>query len=152
MYNAEVGFAPVDLEETMMLVLSARRTALLCCAFLLWITAFAGHSGAQELPRLVQDHGRATLMVDGQPYFVLGAQVDNSSGWPQRLDAVWPAAERLHLNTLEVPVYWEQMEPVRGTFDFSVVDSLLQQAREHKVHLVLLWFGRTARCSTFRAG
>src|SRR5580700_5463883 len=96
---------------------------------------------AQEMPRLVEDHGRATLMVDGAPYFLLGAQVDNSSGWPTRLDADWPAAEALQLNTLEVPVYWEQMEPTRGRFDFTVVDSILQQAREHKVRLVLLWFG-----------
>lgn len=80
-------------------------------------------------------------MVDGAPYFVLGAQVDNSSGWPTRLAAVWPAAERMRLNTLEVPVYWEQMEPARGTFDFTVVDAVLAQAREHKVRLVLLWFG-----------
>src|SRR5450631_1138448 len=96
---------------------------------------------AQEMPKIVEDHGRATLMVDGTPYFLLGAQVDNSSGWPERLDAVWPATEQLHLNTLEVPVYWEQMEPRRGTFDFTVVDSILQQARTHRVHLVLLWFG-----------
>ena len=93
----------------------------------------------QEMPRLVQEQGRATLMVDGQPYFLLGAQVDNSSGWPERLAATWPAAERLKLNTLEVPVYWEQMEPVHGTFDFTVVDAVLAQAREHKVRLVLLW-------------
>ena len=96
---------------------------------------------AQELPKLVDEQGRATLMVDGQPFFILGAQVDNSSGWPERLDSVWPAAERLRLNTLEVPVYWEQMEPVKGSFDFTVVDAILQQARVHKVRLVLLWFG-----------
>jgi beta-galactosidase GanA len=99
------------------------------------------HASAQEMPRIVQDHGRAALMVDGAPYFLLGAQVDNSSGWLTRLDAVWPAAEALRLNTLEVPVYWEQMEPARGHFDFTVVDSILQQARAHKVRLVLLWFG-----------
>jgi beta-galactosidase GanA len=98
-------------------------------------------AAAQEMPRIVEQSGRATLMVDGQPYFLLGAQVDNSSGWPERLDAVWPAAERLRLNTLEVPVYWEQMEPKRGSFDFSVVDAILQQARAHKTRLVLLWFG-----------
>lgn len=78
-------------------------------------------------------------MVDGSPYFLLGAQVDNSSGWPERLHAVWPAAAALHLNTLEVPVYWEQLEPKKGTFDFSVVDQDLVQAREHHTHLVLLW-------------
>src|ERR1035438_3002073 len=40
---------------------------------------------AQPMPQLVQQDGRATLMVDGAPWFILGAQVDNSSGWPQRL-------------------------------------------------------------------
>ncbi len=75
------------------------------------------------------------------PYFLLGAQVDNSSGWPARLDAVWPAAEALRLNTLEVPVYWEQMEPTRGTFDFTVVDAILQQARDpqHAPRPPLVW-------------
>jgi beta-galactosidase GanA len=96
---------------------------------------------AQEMPKLVEEQGRATLMVDGAPYFMLGAQVDNSSGWPERLSAVWPAVERMRLNTLEVPVYWEQMEPAKGNFDFSVVDAILEQARTHKVRLVLLWFG-----------
>jgi beta-galactosidase GanA len=96
---------------------------------------------AQEMPRLVQAGGRATLMVEGAPFVELGAQVDNSSGWPEKLSAVWPAAERMRLNTLEVPVYWEQMEPAKGSFDFSIVDAVLEQARAHKVHLVLLWFG-----------
>ena len=53
---------------------------------------------------------------------------------------VWQAAEKLHLNTLELPVYWEQIEPQPGKFDFSLVDTLLKQARTHKVRLVLLWF------------
>ncbi len=116
--------------------------ALGAAATLLAVGCAAGVcAAAQSMPALVQRHGRATLMVDGAPYFLLGAQVDNSSGWPARLDAVWPAAERLRLNTLEVPVYWEQMEPARGVFDFTVVDSILAQARVHHVHLVLLWFG-----------
>jgi beta-galactosidase GanA len=115
------------------------RNAAAAAALLLCTASWSAR--AQEMPRLVVDHDRATLMVDGSPYFLLGAQVDNSSGWPERLDAVWPAAELLKLNTLEVPVYWEQLEPKRGAFDFTVVDAILQQAREHKVHLVLLWFG-----------
>ena len=106
-----------------------------------WVAGAWAQGGTAPIPVLKQEQGRATLMVDGAPFFVLGAQVDNSSGWPARLSAVWPAAERLKLNTLEVPVYWEQMEPVKGTFDFNVVDAILAQARSHNVHLVLLWFG-----------
>ena len=103
--------------------------------------AAEGPSQRPDLPRLMTEHGRTTLAVDGQPYFLLGAQVDNSSGWPDRLRAVWPAAAALKLNTLEVPVYWEQLEPRKGHFDYSVVDQILAQAREHNVRLVLLWFG-----------
>ena len=139
MYNAGVGTNRNFLQETDLIHSKwIHRTASLLLFGTCWYTAKAT---AQEMPKIVQEHGRATLMVDGQPYFLLGAQVDNSSGWPERLDAVWPAAERLRLNTLEVPVYWEQMEPKRGTFDFSVVDAILQQARAHKTRLVLLWFG-----------
>ena len=93
------------------------------------------------MPRVVAKDGRWALMVDGAPYLMLGVQVNNSSAWPGALPEVWPAVERLHANTVEAPVYWEQMEPVKGQFDFSVVDALLAGARQHKVHLVLLWFG-----------
>ena len=57
------------------------------------------------------------------------------------LPKVWPAVEYLHANTVEMPIYWEQFEPEQGRFDYSVLDTLLSQAREHRVHLVLLWFG-----------
>jgi beta-galactosidase GanA len=97
--------------------------------------------GASSMPRLVQEDGRWALMVDGAPYLMLGVQVNNSSAWPGVLPEVWPAVERLHANTVEAPVYWEQMEAEQGRFDFSVVDTLLAGARQHKVRLVLLWFG-----------
>jgi hypothetical protein len=47
----------------------------------------------------------------------------------------------MHLNTLEVPVYWEQMEPQPGKFDFANVDALIDGARAHNLHVILLWFG-----------
>ena len=50
-------------------------------------------------------------------------------------------SETMHLNTIEIPIYWEQVEPQKGKFDFSLVDLLLAQSRQHHVHLVLLWFG-----------
>ncbi len=100
----------------------------------------AASAAAQQSPTLLQQDGRASLIVDGKPFLVLGAQVDNSSGWPDRLRPLWPIAARMHLNTLEVPVYWEQLEPARGRFDFTVLDQLLAQAREHHTRLVLLWF------------
>lgn len=72
---------------------------------------------------------------------MLGAQINNSSSWPAVLPKVWPAIDYLHANTVEAPIYWEQFEPQPGRFDYTVLGALLAQARDHGVHLVLLWFG-----------
>jgi beta-galactosidase GanA len=95
---------------------------------------------ASEVPRLVSQNGRHALFVDGAPFLMLGVQANNSSNYPAMLPLVWPMVERIHANTLEIPVAWEQIEPVEGKFDFSYLDALLRQAREKDVRLVLLWF------------
>ena len=95
----------------------------------------------RPIPQLVKKDGRYALMVDGAPYLILGAQVHNSSAWPGMLPKVWPAMEFLNVNTVEIPVYWEQFEPRQGQYDYTLVDLLLAEARQHHVRLVLLWFG-----------
>jgi hypothetical protein len=115
-------------------------------AFCLWLyTIAAPNAPAQtaeaSLPHIVHQNGRYALLVDGEPFLMLGAQINNSSAWPAMLPQVWPAIRDIHANTVEMPVYWEQLEPQPDHFDFSVVDTLLAQAREHNVHLILLWFG-----------
>src|ERR1035438_3047419 len=96
---------------------------------------------AKPLPSIIEKDGHYALLVDGEPYLMLGVQANNSSAWPAYLEKVWPAAEMLHANTVELPVYWEQIEALEGKFDFSVVDLILKQAREHRLRLVLLWVG-----------
>jgi hypothetical protein len=103
-----------------------------------------GHSVSQsatdKMPVMIEKNGRHALLVDGEPFFMLGGQAHNSSGWPGMLPQLWSAMEIMHGNTLEVPIYWEQVEAQPGKFDFSLVDTLLVQARRHHVRLVLLWF------------
>jgi len=114
---------------------------------LVWIATAAlpvGPAWAQrteDTPRVETRDGHHALIVDGQPFLVLGAQVNNSSNYPAMLPEVWPVIRKLHANTVEVPIAWEQVEPVEGKFDFSFLDTLLAQARENDVRLVLLWFG-----------
>ena len=96
---------------------------------------------AKPIPELVQKDGKYALMVDGAPFLMLAGQANNSSNYPAVLPKVWPAIADMKANTLVMPVAWEQVEPVEGHFDFSFVDTLIQQARQHGVRLDILWFG-----------
>ncbi len=105
------------------------------------LAAVPGIAMAQQpLPRIDSANGKHVLMVDDKPFLVLGAQANNSSNYPAVLPQVWPMMERLHANTLEIPVAWEQVEPEEGRFNFSYLEALLNGARENDMRLVLLWF------------
>lgn len=84
-----------------------------------------------------------TLFVENQPFFAYAGEVHNSSASsPEYMEKyVWDKIESLCLNTLLVPVYWEQLEPKEGVYCYELIDSLLSQARRRNVRLVLLWFG-----------
>jgi beta-galactosidase GanA len=119
---------------------TVRRVFLtLCVAGLTGVAHIPGQAG--EMPRLVAKDGRHALLVDGEPFLMLGGQAHNSSNYPAALKPLWAAAADAGANTVEVPVAWEQVEPVEGRFDFSFVDTLVKEARQNKVRLVLLWFG-----------
>jgi beta-galactosidase GanA len=115
----------------------------LSLAFAIAVAAISPDARATDrsMPRVVKGPGTYALFVDGAPYLMLGAQVNNSSAWPAVLPQVWPAIKFIHANTVEMPVYWEQFEPKSGAFDYAVVDTLIAQSRKNDVRLVLLWFG-----------
>ncbi|MGA9669087.1 MAG: DUF5597 domain-containing protein [Terracidiphilus sp.] len=119
------------------------KTFIVAVVLAAWGMGFVTWAQVKEhpIPRIVAKDGRYALLVDGAPFLMLGAQSNNSSDWPATLPKVWSAIGYLHANTLETPIYWEQFEPEQGRFDYSQVDLILTQAREHRVHLVLLWFG-----------
>ena len=96
---------------------------------------------ATPIPRIASKDGRHALIVDGAPFTILGGQVNNSSNYPDALKTAWPVLDRVHANTVEVPIAWQQVEPVEGRFDLSFLQSLLDQARAHDMRVVLLWFG-----------
>jgi len=94
------------------------------------------------IPCIDRGSGGARLVVDGAPFLILGAEVNNSSASDLRFMApVWERLAGYHCNTALVPVSWELVEPVEGKRDFSLVDGLLAGARDHGLRLILLWFG-----------
>lgn len=108
---------------------------------LILLASAALPSFGADAPKLIQKDGRYALMVDGRPYLILGGQIHNSSAWPSELPQVWESMGALHANTVEAPVYWEQFESQESHFDFTNVDQIVEGARAHNLHVVLLWFG-----------
>lgn len=100
-----------------------------------------GFGEAQEIPHVVKSGGSAQLLVDGRPFLIRGGEVGNSSaGTAEQADSVLPRVAKLHVNTVLMPVAWEQIEPSEGSFDFSILDHWIKVAREQHLRLVLLWF------------
>lgn len=95
------------------------------------------------LPEVKELNGIQTLFVDGKPFVALSGEIHNSSSSSPdyMLEKVWPNVAGLNINSLIVPVMWEQIEAEEGQFDFSVIDAIIGQARERKIRLTLLWFG-----------
>ena len=82
------------------------------------------------------------LMVNGKPFFALGGQVHNASGYA--IKDLEQAIECVHLfggNSIAIPVYWEQIEPEEGQFDCSIVGEIIDRCREEKLRVIFLWFG-----------
>ena len=81
------------------------------------------------------------FMVDGKPFFPLGGEASNSSGYNDgESETAFKAVKMIHGNTVEIPVYWEKVEPKEGKFDFTMVDALVASARRYGIKLILLWF------------
>src|ERR1035438_5426734 len=124
--------------------LSARvRFSALSCLAATILIAFTSlpQAMAADAPQIVQKDGRYALLVDGRPFLILGGQIHNSSAWPSELQQVWESMTALHANTVAAPVYWEQFETQQGRFDFTNVDQIVEGARAHNLHVIVLWFG-----------
>lgn len=97
---------------------------------------------ATNYPQLKKQGTTVQLVVKGEPYLVLGGELGNSSASSLHyMQPIWNTVKQMHLNTVLTPVYWELIEPEEGKFDFTLVDSIIYQARNNGMHLVLLWFG-----------
>lgn len=122
-----------------------RRTGLLYVAALISLISFATVVRGQtssSIPQLVHSGSRYRLLVNGKPFIMLGGQSFNdSSSSVESMAPVWRSAVAMHANTVEVPVYWNLLEPKPGQFDFHQADRLIDGARSRNLHLVLLWFG-----------
>ncbi|KAF2034479.1 glycoside hydrolase [Setomelanomma holmii] len=99
---------------------------------------------AMDIPHLRKMKTSSQLIVHGEPFLMLSAELHNSTLSSAKYmadDKIWQNMKDMHINTLLGSVSWEQIEPVEGLFDFSNLNAVISAAREHNMKLILLWFG-----------
>ncbi len=98
--------------------------------------------GSNYTPYLRKQGSATQLIVDDKPFLILGGELHNSSSSQlEYMQPIWERMAALNLNTVLAAVFWELMEPEEGVFNFDLVDGLIQEARNHNLRLIFLWFG-----------
>ncbi|KAI1458967.1 glycoside hydrolase superfamily [Annulohypoxylon moriforme] len=97
---------------------------------------------SSSIPHFVKTENSKQLVVHGKPFLMLPAELQNSSFTSDEYMAtVWQRLTDANVNTILGCVTWEMIESVEGEYDFSELDKIIQGARKHGLHIVLLWFG-----------
>ena len=110
--------------------------------FLISFVPAVSYLAAQDIPHLDRSPASTQLIAGGLPFIIFGGELGNSAArTAAQADESLPRMARLHINTILMPVAWEQVEPVEGKFDFTILDHWIEQAHAQHLHLVLLWFG-----------
>jgi hypothetical protein len=82
--------------------------------------------------------------VNGKPFYPLGCESLYVAGYSVRnaaeTDEAFKAVIEAHCNTSMIDIYWDQLNPKEGEYDFSSLDILIAGARRHNLKLILLWF------------
>ena len=103
------------------------------------------------MPHFEEASGRKVLYVDGRPFTVLAVEIPwwdliygRYKETESAYDDLYPAATKLGLNALKVPVKWSMVEPEKGVYDFSYLDHAKNLAEQNHLKLILNWFGHYA--------
>jgi hypothetical protein len=118
-------------------------STLVCSlAFVAGRTNGGAADSSSDIPRLRKQGAATQLIVDGKPFLALAGELSNNSATSiENMKPIWlRLVAQSNLNTVLAGVSWAQIEPQEGKFDFTVLDGVIREARNHNMRLVLLWF------------
>lgn len=95
-----------------------------------------------ELPRIEKrSDGQFQFLIDGEPFVILGLQWACESCFSKEvMNPLFAQAARLHANTAVLPLYWREVEPKEGRYDYAMIDERIRRAEENGLRVILLWF------------
>ena len=94
------------------------------------------------LPMIKEIKGVKQLYVNNKPFLIIGSELFNSSASSiDHMKDIWAHIRSLNVNTVFLPINWQQFEPKEGSFDYSLIDSHIKSASDNNLKLVILWFG-----------
>ena len=89
-------------------------------------------------------NNKRLFIVNGKPFFPVGRHRIYMGGYSVRdeaeVEANFKTSKLSHGNTVCLAIFWDQLEPEEGKFDFSSIDILIKIARRYELKLILLWF------------
>jgi len=95
-----------------------------------------------HIPYLKKQGAVTQLIVNEKPFLMLAGELGNSTASHLgNLDQIFANLRERKLNTILVPIAWEQFEPQEGKFDYTLIDGIIASARKNNLKLVILWFG-----------
>ena len=87
-------------------------------------------------------NGAPTLIVDGSPFLVQGAQCDvwRSTRQDAKVLAFFDGYQAMGATTVSAGVLWSKLEPQQDHYDFASLDWFIQQAESRHLKLVVNLF------------
>jgi GH35 family endo-1,4-beta-xylanase len=125
-----------------------QRTVLYCLViFALAITTACSQNKTQPattaVPHLEKRGPTTQMIVDGKPFLMLVGELANtkSSNLEEMQTRIWPMlADKIHANTIITGMSWSWVEPEEGKYDFSIADAAIENAKQHDMRIVWMWF------------
>lgn len=73
--------------------------------------------------------------------YIRGELGNSSAACTQDIERIFPKLQRMGLNTVLVPAYWDLIEPVEGQYDFTLTDKAIEQApgKQSENNIPVVW-------------
>ena len=115
---------------------------LFCLCVIAAVPVSAQTAPLSSIPHLEKRGNVTQLIVDGKPFLALAGELSNNAATNlEYMKPIWPKLAAAHLNTVLTAISWAMFERSEGKFDYTLIDGLIQDARQQHLRLVLLWFG-----------